>query len=337
MSPLVLVTGGAGFIGHHLCNDLLARGAQVRVLDDLSTGLRGRLPAGHPNYEFIQGNVLDWSVVQGAGQGVDLVLHLAAVVGMRRVFADPAYALRVSDEGTSNVLRATNNAPALLMSSSAVYGLHPQPLSHETEVVSWGHCLSYDGAQPGYACGKFLLEQRAYDSRRAGRGVLVIRPFNVVGRGQLGAYGMVLPEFVRRALNGEPLRVYGDGMQSRSFGHIETFASCVLGVLQSPTAWASGYDAINIGAPHESAIRDVAHAVLRQTSSKSQIEFVPYQREYPGKEDVRQRCPDIGRLCTLIGSINWPNLEEIIKDVVSSLASQHTRDAVMGSTCVGAV
>ena len=317
----VLVTGGAGFIGHQIALRLLALGARVCVVDDLSTGVRARLPEPSSRFHFIEGSVLDRSVLARLPDNLALVIHLASVVGMRRVHADHAYALRVSDQGTQNVLLATGRTPVLLMSSSAVYGRTPREISHETDAVSWDGALDYDGGTPGYACGKLALERHGAQARQTGRRQMTIRPFNVVGPGQLGDYGMVLPRFINAALAGEPLRVFDDGLQTRSFIHAPTFVDCLIGLASSDRAWMSELPAINVGAPRATTILDLARIVIAESGSRSQIVFEPFEATYPGKRDVRHRFPSTEHMESILGPVEWPSAPEIVRDVLRSLGT----------------
>ena len=221
-SSFVLVTGGAGFIGHHLVRALLEAGHAVRVLDDLSTGTRANLPQ-HPNLDFQPGSILDREAVATAARGAGSIVHLAGLVGMRLVTRRPALAYRTTVEGTRNLLRATR-APIALLSSSAVYGIEAETDTQESLPIHRSAPLAYDGGRPGYATGKWQMERMAQDAARDGRNILVVRPFNVVGHGQRSDSGMVLPRFIELARRGEPLTVYGDGMQTRCFTEVGVFA-----------------------------------------------------------------------------------------------------------------
>jgi len=315
----ILVTGGAGFIGSTLVASLLRSGASVWVVDDLSTGVRSRLPAESDRFHFMQGSILDEALLRDLPANLDAVFHLASVVGMERATRDPDYALLVSDRGTANVLAATGDTPAVLFSSSSVYGLHSAGISRESDRLSWEGVLDYDGGRPGYACGKLLVERHGQRVRAAGRGVLTVRPFNVVGPGQLGSYGMVVPRFVAAALTGEPIVVYGDGQQARSFSHISTFINRLIEMLQRPAAW-SLESPVNLGAPSVTRIIDLADTVVRETGSTSPITFMPYEKAYPGKHDVRHRLPATEIASSLLGPIEWPSVRDIVVDVIRTTA-----------------
>lgn len=316
MSPApsgrVLVTGGAGFLGRHLVDRLLAEGAEVVVLDDLSTGTA---PAPRAGLSFVHGSVLDPAALQPAARGAGFVFHLAGVVGMRRVAEAGPLAYAVAAEGTRAVLAATARAPAVLFSSSAVYGLSRAAPARETDPIAPEQVLAYDAGVPGYAAGKLELERLGRDAATrpgGGRPVLVLRPFNVVGPGQSPAYGMVLPTFLAAAAAGAPLRLHGDGLQLRSFGAVETFTDVVQRLLACDAAWALAGAPINVGSPRPTSILELARLVLAQTGSSSPLELVPYERDYPGRTDVAARVPDVSRLESLVGPTRWPPLEEVV-------------------------
>jgi UDP-glucose 4-epimerase len=310
----VLVTGGAGFIGSHLVRRLLAQGAQVTVLDDLSTGREENLP-DHPRLRLVRGCITDPRAVRAAGPA-DLVLHFAGVVGMRLATRERERAYRVAVEGTCRVLRETAPAPVVLCSSSAVYGLDAACPVGERLGLPVRALLAYDGGSPGYASGKRRLEQLGHASARGGRRVLVIRPFNVVGPGQTGAYGMVLPSFVERARAGLPLEVYDDGGQTRCFSEVRVFTACVLALARAPEAWTRRPRVVNVGCSSPTSIAELARMVLQETRSSSTIRHLPYTHVFGGRRDVRERVPDTTRLRALVGDTAWPDIRAIVRDVV---------------------
>jgi UDP-glucose 4-epimerase len=328
--PNVLITGGAGFLGRHLTQRIAEAGARVTVIDDFSTGLRdGLTPSEH--LRVVEGSVLDRTAIAEAAVNADLILHLAAVVGMRRVYADPAWTLRVSDEGTANVLEVTRGQPVLLMSSSALYGLESRELAVETDAISYELTLNYDGGRPGYACGKRMLEHHGKAAMASGRPVMILRPFNVVGPGQRSDFGMVLPGFVRCARNGAPVEIHDDGQQVRSFGDVHTFVECVLRLLVTREAWRPDSNPINVGTPVATSILDLAKIVLEETGSDSRLKFVPYEKVYPGKHDVRHRRPDIARLTGLIGDVAWRDIRSVVREFVATVPG--TVVTAPGGTC----
>lgn len=316
MGERILLSGGCGFIGSHLVRALLGAGHRVTVLDDLSTGALTSLPAS-PHLEFVQGSILDPVPVTRAARGVDAVVHLAGVVGMRLATERREEAHRVAAEGTRRLLEATGDAPALLVSSSAVYGLGKGGPVREEDAAGPGGCLQYDGGLPGYASGKLALEAAGAEHAARGRPVRVLRPFNVVGPGQSAAYGMVLPTFVRRALEGRPLVVHDDGEQTRTFSDVRTFVACAVRLLSRPEAWSPTDLAVNVGATTPIRIGELARLVVEETGAEVPVEFVPYHRAFPGRRDVRAREPDVSRLRSLLGPVEWPGMREIVRDVVA--------------------
>jgi len=311
----ILVTGGCGFLGRRLVDRLVGSGHQVRVLDDLSTGVAD-LPAGT---ELVRGSVLDPFAVGRAADGVDAVFHLAGVVGMRLATSQARAAFETASLGTRLVLDATGSVPAVLYSSSAVYGLGAGPMSEERS-IDRGTILAYDGGREGYACGKWELEQLAAEVGEK-RPTLVIRPFNVVGPGQVATYGMAVPTFVERALAGDAIVVYGDGSQRRCFADVETFTDAVLDVAAQPSAWQSENNVVNVGSQAETSIGDLARLVLRATGSSSGIVYEPYESVFPGRTDVRRRVPSTTRLHRLIGEPPWPSIEMTVKRIVHAINS----------------
>jgi UDP-glucose 4-epimerase len=312
----LLVTGGAGFIGRRLVSRLLADGHVVTVVDDMSTGCADWLTT-HPSLTVVTASVLDEAALRDAARGATAVYHLAGVVGMRLATRHARHAHAVSDEGTRLVLAATGDAPAVLVSSSAVYGLHGADGAREDAPLDPGETLAYDGGTPGYATGKLALERHGAEAAARGRRVLVIRPFNVVGPGQSDAYGMVLPTFLRHALCGEPVPVHGDGSQRRAFGDVRTFVDCVMRLAATEAAWAVDARVVNVGSPDDTSVLDLARLVLAETGSASPLRFVPYDEVYPGRRDVPARVPDVSRLQRLLGPVRWPSVHEIVRAMVA--------------------
>lgn len=311
----VLVTGGCGFIGRPLVAALVARGCRVRVLDDLSTGT----PGTPPGAELTVASVLDEDAVRSAARGVDLVVHLAGVVGMRLATRERELAHRVAVEGTRLLLRHTGDAPAVLFSSSAVYGLSDSatPMS-ERLPLERAVPLRYDGGSAGYATGKWELEQLGLLAARQ-RPVLVVRPFNVVGAGQVSRYGMVVPSFVQSALAGGTLTVHGDGRQTRCFSDVGEFVRLVVRLVETPQAWEAGGTVVNVGTTSRTSVLKLAELVVR-TAGRGNIRFRPYEEAFPGRTDVRHRVPDVSLLGELAGPARWPSIEEVVEATVDRLA-----------------
>lgn len=310
----VLVTGGNGFVGRPLVRALRGRGDTVWVLDNLSTSRY--VP---PAFGGIEGDVLDYRAVKRAVKGVDLVINLASVVGQVRAHANPELAYDTSVIGVEHLLRATD-APIMHFSSSAVYGTQFLGLAREDAQVHEDGLYGYDGNQLGYAWGKRDSEKAllAQDWTRR----LIIRPFNVVGPGQVGDYGMVLPRFIGYSQLGRPIEVYGDGRQTRSFSYIDTFIEVILKLIDEPKAWQLEVPIVNVGAPTSTSIHQLAievqKAVHGRPSAEADIKFVPYDTIFPGCEDVRERTPDTTLLESLIGPVAWPSIEEIVRRTVEA-------------------
>jgi UDP-glucose 4-epimerase len=293
----VLVTGGAGFIGSHLAERLISQGSRVIALDDLSTGSRDNLAAllEHPDFEFVEDSILHADVVRRLVERCDLVVHLAAVVGVRNVLSRPLATIRTNVEGTDVVLDACarRNRKVLVASSSEVYGKNGDgPLCEEADSVLGPASVS----RWSYATAKKIDEFLALAyAQTFGLPVIVTRFFNIVEPRQAGRYGMVLPSFVRAALAGEPIRVFGDGRQTRNFCFVDDCIEALLRLLALP----EGSDPVfNIGGVEEISMLDLARRVRSITGSPSPIVRVPYEQAYPegGFEDMRRRVPCICRI-----------------------------------------
>lgn len=303
----VLVTGGCGFLGRHLVRALLARGDRVQVLDNLLTS---RLDTELlKQVQYFLGSVTDPSAVRDATRGVDLIVHMASVVGKRLAHEQWELAYKTSAMGAHELLDSTD-VPMLAFSSSAVYGVAgPSPSREDDDVDPW----TYDHGRLGYACGKQAMEHCILEDWRP---AACVRPFNVVGPGQVGDYGMVLPRFVDAALRGHPLVVYGDGEQTRSFSHVGTFTDVIVRMLDRLD---DSYQIVNVGTPTATTINELARKVLAATGSTSRIEYRPYADVFgAGALDVRHRVPDTTRLTDLLGPIAWPTIDDIIEEVVRS-------------------
>lgn len=319
MQKHFLVTGGAGFIGRYVVNRLLRSQHRVTVLDDLSSGKLTALPHGEAGFRFVHGSICDAVAVRQAADGATAVFHLAGVVGMRVAVAQRERAFEVAFEGTRVVLESTGQLPILLASSSAVYGVTPQNPVAESMVEGEDHILTYDGGEPGYALGKFRAEQLAQTEADRGRSVCIVRPFNVVGLGQTGEYGMVLPSLYQRALSGLPLVIHDDGRQTRSFSEVRCFVDCVDRLFSDSANCRYPGNVFNVGNPSESSVLELAYLILEKTRSSSTIQFVPYNEIYPGRKDVRRRIPSVQRLESAIGPVRWPSLQDIVGSVAENV------------------
>ncbi len=297
----VLVTGGAGFIGSHLVERLLADGHRVTVLDDLSGGRLENLNEArdHPRLRLIVGDVRDPKALQAALEGVEVVFHLAAVVGVPRVLADPLRTLWVNVEGTGRVLEACagRGIPVCLASSSEVYGKGVRWPAAEEDDLRLGPPTSPRWV---YAVSKLLDEHLAMAWARRGLRVSVVRYFNVYGpRADPRGYGYVIARFMDQALRGEPLTVYGDGQQTRSFIYV---TDAVEGTLRAGLSPAASGHIFNIGHPEEISILELAERVRRISGAQVPIRFLPLSEVYgPDFEEVARRIPDVSKARALLG------------------------------------
>ncbi len=311
----ILVTGGAGFIGSHLVEGLLAEGCEVTVIDDLSTGRRENLPVGHEGLRLIEQTVS--SALPGLeGERFEAIYHLAAVVGVELILRKPVETIDTNIIETSAILAwaRRDSTPILLASSSEVYGKAVRiPLREDDDILLGPSSL----ARWAYAATKLVDEYLGLAAHSEfGLPVVVARFFNTVGPRQTGRYGMVLPRFVASALRNEPLRVYGDGRQSRAFCDVRDVVSALPPLLQSASSRGRVF---NIGSERRLAIADLARLVIEVLVSRSVIELIPYEQAYgPGFEDIRDRQPDIGRIRAAIGWEPTIPLEQTIRDIASA-------------------
>jgi UDP-glucose 4-epimerase len=312
----VLVTGGAGFIGSHLTEALLERGETVWVLDDLSTGNLQNIwhLFEHPRFHFVEGSVLDEGVLAETMRHCRKVYHLAAAVGVKLVVDDPLRTLETNVRGTETVLRwaLRLGCKVLVASTSEVYGKDTRngEKFREDDDITLGVSLRW-----GYACSKALDEYlaRAY-WRQKGLPVVIARLFNTVGPRQSPAYGMVIPRFVRQALAGEPITVYGDGKQVRSFCYVGDAVRALIGLMETPGLEG---EVFNVGNDEPITIEELAHKVKAMTNSPSEIVYVPYEQVYGADfEDIRYRVPDISKLRQAIGYEPTVPLDEILRRVI---------------------
>ena len=325
-----LVTGGAGFIGSHLCDELLARGEHVVVLDDLSTGSMDHINhlKGHPRFEYRIASAADVPVVAELVDGADGVFHLAAVVGVDLVVESPVRAIEVNVHCTEVVLAEANKrkTPVFVASTSEVYGKSTElPFQEDADLLLGP---TYNGRW-SYACSKAVDEYLALAYWRERQlPTMVGRLFNTVGPRQTGRYGMVIPSFVRQALSGQPLTVYGDGTQRRCFCHVGDVVRALADLMQCQDAYGHVF---NVGSQEEISISRLAQAVIAATGSESEPMLVPYDEAYaPGFEDMARRIPDITKIGRLLGWEPTRTLSEILEEVVTyhrappSVADQET-------------
>jgi UDP-glucose 4-epimerase len=313
----VLVTGGAGFVGSHLVRLLLDRDDEVTVVDDCSTGRRENLSG--LAISSIERPITEALREELAGApAFDEVYHLAASVGVDLVMREPVRSIETNVEQTAALLRyaeANGCGPVLLTSSSEVYGKATRRVFSEDDDVTYGPTSI---TRWSYACAKAIDEYLALGRHNAGGlKAVVVRLFNTVGPGQLGEYGMVLPRFVRAALEGEPIRVFGDGSQSRCFCDVRDVARALPVLLAKHACHGRVF---NLGSDESITIRELAETVRRVLGSPSPIEHVPYSEAYPaGYEDLQFRRPDLARVKEEIGFEPTITLEQTIRDIADDI------------------
>ncbi|OGV38501.1 MAG: nucleoside-diphosphate sugar epimerase [Lentisphaerae bacterium GWF2_45_14] len=316
-----LITGGAGFIGAHLAESLLANGHSVSVIDNLSTGSEDNLAAmkESSSFSFVKADILESKELNSMVKSSDAVFHLAAAVGVELVVHDPVRTIETNVYGTERILKAASahSKRILVASTSEVYGKSPKEIFTETDDLLIGPSSN---SRWSYACSKLLDEffVMAYVRDRKLPGV-VVRLFNTVGPRQTGRYGMVLPRFVSKALRNEPLRVYGSGDQSRCFCHVSDTIRALKSLISCEKAIGGVF---NIGSTRPITIFQLAELVIKQLGSSSSIESVPYEKAYEkGFEDMLHRKPDISAVGKMIGWTPEKSLEQIIEDVASFIRS----------------
>ncbi|HMH58638.1 MAG TPA: GDP-mannose 4,6-dehydratase [Galbitalea sp.] len=316
-----LVTGGAGFIGSHLVEHLLARGDSVTALDDLSTGNIANLSAvrNHPRFRLVVGTILDPAVVLDCVSQSDRVFHLAAAVGVKLIVEEPLTSLRANIHGTENVLMvcAETGATLLLASTSEIYGKNESDsLSEESDRILGSPLKS----RWTYAAAKGIDEAFAHAYwTEFGLPVSIVRLFNTVGPRQKGRYGMVVPNLVGQALRGEPLTVFGTGEQTRCFSSITDIVPAIVQIAESTEAYGKAY---NLGGADEISILELAELVIRETGSTSEIKFVPYDNAYgEGYEDMRRRVPNNALAHELIGFVPRTRIDAMVRAVAESLST----------------
>ena len=314
-----LVTGGAGFIGSHICDALIQRGDSVVVLDDLSTGNKKNIELliSNPAFKLVKGSILDTSAVESTVKSVDHVLHFAAAVGVFTIVDKPLESLMTNIRGTENILEAAHmhGKEVLIASSSEVYGKNVGGALHEESDRIVGSPLK---SRWSYSEAKAIDESMAYFFYQEKKlPVRLVRFFNTVGPRQVGHYGMVVPRFVSAALKNEPLTVYGTGSQSRCFCHVYDAVAGVLAVIDSNATLG---EVFNIGNDEEITIENLAHEVIELTGSSSIIEKVLYEKAYaPGFEDMQRRVPDISKIKRVVGWTPKLSLDSIISDIATHL------------------
>ena len=314
-----MITGGAGFIGSHLAEALVAQGHYISVMDDLSTGRIENLQAlkGSSNFEFIQGSILDFELLESAVRKSDYVFHLAAAVGVFNIVNHPLNSLITNIKGTDNVLllASQSKTPVFLTSSSEVYGKNVSDSLKENDdrilgsptTLRWSYSEA-KAIDESLAFAYFVEKQLE---------VRIVRFFNTVGPRQLGAYGMVVPRFVRAAVSNEPITIYGTGNQTRCFAHVHDVVDAVIGLAFAENAIGK---VVNIGNSYEISIIDLAKRIIEETGSKSEVVYLPYSEAYgEGFEDMDRRVPNIDLINQLIGWQPKRDLSTMIADIAAEI------------------
>ena len=317
----VLVTGGAGFVGSHLVDAHLARGDEVVVVDDLSTGRLENIGAdvSAGRVRFLQGKAEDPAIIGPAFEGAELVYHLAAAVGVFQILQHPLSSIRTNLDASSAVFEraAAGGIRTVFTSTSEVYGKNATGGLKETDDTIYGPTKVHRWL---YAVSKATDEFLALaHHQETGLPVTIARLFNTTGPRQTGAYGMVVPRFVRQAMEGRPLTVYGDGSQLRCFTNVHDVVAALMALAATPAAIG---EVVNVGNPREMSIRDLAELVRSIVGSQSQVELIDYATAYgKGFEDMRRRVPDVSLLRSLVGFAPSTPLEETIREITDYVAS----------------
>jgi UDP-glucose 4-epimerase len=313
----VFITGGAGFIGSHLADALIARGDEVTILDNLSTGSATNIAHLSGKVELHQGDIRDAALIEKLMAPADLVLHMAAALGVNTILEKTIESVSVNFTGSEVVLNAATKLKKriIIASTSEIYGKNPQqPLHEESDrVVGAPQKIRWT-----YSDAKALEEAVAHSLYTTeGLKVTTVRLFNTVGPRQTGRYGMVLPRFVQAALANQPITIYGDGSQSRVFCHVQDAVKAILTLAATDSTIG---DVFNVGGVGETTVKELAEKIIKQTNSSSTITYTKYEDAYPaGFEDMQRRVPDITKIKN---TINWTpanTLDSIIDDVAGSM------------------
>jgi UDP-glucose 4-epimerase len=315
----VLITGGAGFIGSHLADALIARGDHVVALDNFSTGSTSNIKHITKNFEIIDGDIRNSELINETTKDVDLVLHMAAALGVNTILESPLESISTNITGSEVVLSAAANYKKriLIASTSEIYGKNPnQPLKEtDNRVVGSPQKIRWS-----YSDAKAIEEAMAVAlHQEKNLQVTTARLFNTVGPRQSGRYGMVVPRFVKAALSNEPINIYGDGTQSRVFCHVQDAIEALLQLVATDQTVNEVY---NIGGTGEITIKALAETIINQTNSNSTIEYIPYEKAYaPGFEDMQRRVPDISKVKATLDWSPQRNLTQIVSDVAQHITN----------------
>lgn len=312
-----LVTGGAGFVGSHLSEELLRRGHEVQVIDDLSTGTIRNIRHLQDNkrFRYVIDTMANKPLLAELVDDADAIFHLAAAVGVKLIVESPVRTIETNIKLTELLLETAHKKkrPVFIASTSECYGKSTDfPFREEGDLVLGPSSKG----RWSYACSKLIDEFLAIAyHRERGLPTVVGRLFNTVGPRQTGLYGMVVPTFAKQALSGQPLTVFGDGRQSRCFTHVRDAVAALIGLMECPAAYGQVF---NIGGTEEISMLDLARRVIELSGSSSPCEFVPYERAYePGFEDMTRRVPDVSKIGALIGWKPSVPLSHILEDVLA--------------------
>jgi UDP-glucose 4-epimerase len=312
----ILITGGAGFIGSHLAEELLRQGEEVYVIDNLSTGRLENIKhlAANPHFHITIETILEEKTVEELIKKCELIFHLAAAVGVRLIIEKPVDTIETNILGTEIVLKSANKfkRKVILASTSEVYGKNSKIPFREEDDSVYGPTTK---SRWSYACSKAIDEflALAYFHEKK-LPVVIARLFNTIGPRQTGRYGMVVPSFIQQALLSHPVTVYGDGKQSRSFTHVTDVVSALIGLSEHPKAVG---EVFNVGNGREITIERLAILIKKMTNSKSKIVYIPYDKAFEkGFEDMIRRVPDITKINHLIGYKPEVNLEESLEKII---------------------
>jgi UDP-glucose 4-epimerase len=325
MTDRTLITGGAGFIGSHLAEALLAQGQQVVAIDDLSTGRIDNIASftSHPQFQLVCEDIRNELVMDRLVSECDAIYHLAAVVGVELVVKDPVRTIETNLHGTEMVLRLARRyrKKVLVASSSEVYGKSAGlPFREDGDRVMGPTIKSRWSYAESKAMDEFLA--LAYH-KQFNEPVVICRFFNTVGPRQTGRYGMVIPRLVKQALSGEPLTVYGDGKQSRCFCNVKDAVRAVMGLMDEPRSVG---EIFNVGSSEEITILELAKRVLARSGGRSQVKWIPYEQAYgAGFEDMRRRVPDMSKIKSLIGWQPTIPLDQTLDEVIAEVRGAQAR------------
>lgn len=318
----ILISGGAGFVGSHLAERLLNQNHDLVVIDDLSTGQYRNIAhlTTHPRFRLVVDTILNTKTLEELIQGCDFIYHLAAAVGVKLIVNDPVNTIETNIRGTEIMLHYANKwrKPLLFTSTSEVYGKNASDTFSENDDMVFGATTH---SRWSYACSKAIDEFLSISYfRKMGLPVIVVRLFNTVGPRQSPQYGMVLPNFVKQALEGKPITVFGDGSQTRTFTYVDDVVSALTELPKRHEAFG---EVFNVGGSEEISIMNLAKLVKEKTESSSTIVTIPYDEAYePGFEDMKRRVPNLSKIKNLISYAPSHTLVQIVEKVI-----EHFRDA----------